>query len=166
MVRKIGATKKRRKAAPARRKTSRRRHRISGVGDMGGMLSKAGGLVVGACVARELNTLLVKMFPSIGSSPVMSGALQIAAGFVLPKFVKGAFVANMGDGMIANGGMVVVVSTGVISGISDRGAYRINGTSNLKVINGTNKLPVVNGPTTRISNVPTNVPRVMFKNFV
>jgi hypothetical protein len=128
------------------------------------MVQKAGGLVVGAVAARELNTLAVKFFPTL--TPMISGILQMGVGFMLPKFVKGAFFANMADGMIANGGMVTIVSTGIISGTSDTMTYRINGTSNLKVIGrGTDNLRVVNGPTTRISNNPTNAIPNAVRNF-
>lgn len=168
MVRKLNGHKrsKSKVGATHKRKTHRsRRRRVSGVNDMSGMMQKAGGLVVGSVAARELNALAVKFFPTL--SPIMSGLLQMGAGFVLPKFIKGAFFQNVADGMIANGGMVTIVSTGIISGTSDTMTYRINGTSNLKVIGrGTSNMPVINGPTTRISNNPTNsnVPRVMTRN--
>lgn len=177
MVRKIGGTRKKAKKAPV--KTHHRKRRISGTHDMGGMIQKAGGLVVGSVAGRELNTIAVKMFPTL--SPLVSGVIQMAVGYMLPKFVKGAFFDAMGSGMIANGGMVAIVATGVISGPNDRIAYRINGTSNLKVINGTAHLPVVNGvaqqyqvsgPTTRISSNPTGPansvtpPRRRFANYV
>lgn len=177
MRRKVGSTKSRVSGARRthrRKPATRRRRRVSGTNNMSGMLTKAGGLILGAVAARELNTLVVKFFPSF--SPLMSGVVQMGAGFILPKFIKGPFFADIGDGMIANGGMVTIVSTGLISGIdSGRMAYRINGTSNFKVVNGTGYMPVVsgitgpayaavaggtpnlnvvNGPQTRISNNP------------
>lgn len=164
MVRKIGG--RRPKAKTAKRKTHRRR-RISGAGDVSGMAQKAGGLVLGAVAARELNTLAVKMLPSL--SPLMSGVLQMAVGFVLPKFVKGAFFQNLGDGMVANGGMVAIVSTGVITGEGNMMAYKLNGTSRLNVVNGTARLNVVNGiagPGTRVNNQPgSTVPVIRTRNF-
>lgn len=149
MVRKIGA---KRKKAPAKRKTTgRRRRRMSGIGSMNmqGMAMKAAGLVAGAVLAREANTIAVKQFPTL--SPMMSGIGQIALGILIPHFVKNnKFVADMGDGMIANGGMVVIVSTGAISGMGHLGAsnmrtYRINGRNNMRAIAGTNNLPTVAG---------------------
>lgn len=161
-VRKVGGT---RKKATKKSSHRRKRRRISGVNDASGMVMKAGGLVVGAIAARELNTVVVKMFPSL--TPLMSGIGQMAVGYFLPKLVKGnAFIGYLGDGMIANGGMVTVVSTGIISGANDRIAYRINGVANLPVIGKTGKLPMVNGvanlpviggPTTRISAQPTGL---------
>lgn len=179
MRRKVGSTKKR--VSGARKTTvgkrTRRRRRVSGANDISGMLTKAGGLIVGAVAARELNTLVVKFLPSF--SPLMSGAVQVGVGLLGPKFVKGAFFADVFDGMIANGGMVLVVSTGLISGPNDRMVYRINGTSNHQVVNGTGYMPtvsgikgpayaavaggtagysVVTGPQTRISNNPIEGP--------
>lgn len=156
MERKVTGRKKtgKKKATPARRKP---RRRISGANDFGGMAQKAGGLVLGAVAARELNTLLSKFFPSLATSPMISGALQMGVGFVLPKFIKGAFFQNLGDGMIANGGMVLIVSTGVISGVNSM-TYRINGTPYLQTVNGTSRLNTVNG-TNRIGNEPPNVKR-------
>jgi hypothetical protein len=156
MRRKIGGTHH--KTAKKVTRHHRRHRRISGANDIGGALQSAGGVIVGSIAARELNTLLVKFMPTL--SPMLSGVIQMATGFVLPKMVKGSsFVDNVGKGMIANGGMVLVVSTGMISGVSSRMAYKINGTSHLQVINGTGNLPVVNGPNTRISNTPTNSSR-------
>jgi hypothetical protein len=148
MRRSSGGTRKKAKVnGVKRRRTSHRRRRISGMGDIGGIVEKAGGLVVGAVAARELNTLLSGF---VTLSPMVSGLLQMGVGVMLPKFAKGSFMQNVGDGMIANGGMVVIVSTKLISGASDRAAYVINGTANLPVVNGTANLPVVNG--TRIAN--------------
>lgn len=147
MRRKVGSTPKKKisGARSTRRKTgTRRRRRVSGANDIQGMLTKAGGLVLGAVAARELNTLIVQFAPSF--SPLMSGAVQVGVGLILPKFVKSPFIADVADGMIANGGMVVIVSTGLISGPNDRMAYRINGTPNLPAVAGTGYMPTVNGP--------------------
>lgn len=127
MVRKIGA-KRRRKAAPKRRTTHRRRRRISGLSgsDLSGIAMKVLGVGTGAIAARELNTIAVKQFP--GLSPLLSGVGQVVAGIVLPMVVKNnKFVADMGDGMAANGVMVIAVSTGVISGANNTVSYRISG---------------------------------------
>ena len=168
MVRKVGGTRKKATTKKATHHRSRRRRRISGVNDMSGMLEKAGGLILGAVAARELNTLVVKFFPSLAASPMMSGIGQMAVGFMLPKFVKGAFFQNMADGMIAEGGMVTIVSTGIITGTNNKMAYRVNGTSNLKVISGTSHLPVVSGTNqaTRIQNFNPSKPARKFKPYV
>jgi hypothetical protein len=167
-VRKVGGTRKKSSKKTTHR---RKRRRISGVSDAGGMLMKAAGVIAGSIAARELNTLAVGISSSV--TPTLSGIGQMAIGYFLPKLVKSPFVADMGLGMIANGGMVLVVSTGIISGPTDRIAFRVNGVSNLPVIgktgrlpsvNGVSNLPVIGGPTTRISAQPTGlttpVPRV------
>jgi hypothetical protein len=133
-----------RKRTPAKKKTTRRRvnRRISGIsGGVGGAAMKVVGLGVGAIAARELNTVAVKMLPSL--SPMMSGILQVGAGYILPMLVKGnKFVGDMGDGMMANGVMVVAVSTGVISGTNSPNSvsYRIGAMNggNIRTIAGFN----------------------------
>lgn len=171
MVRKISGAKRRKRAVSGvKRKTRRRRGRVSGTKDLMGMVEKAGGLTLGAVGARQLNALAVKLVP--GLSPTISGLGQMAAGYFLPKFMKGSFVAAIGDGMIANGGMVLLVTLlpGVLSGVGGgRRSYQVNGTTNLKVIQGTGNLKVignaVNGFDTRISNQPSNLPKITFKNY-
>lgn len=162
MVRKISGKshKKRTHKAPAKRRTVRRR--ISGAGDIGGMALTVAGLGAGSIAARELNTLLVKFMPSLGTSPMLSGGIQVGVGLFLPKFVKGPFMANVGMGMIANGVMVMAVSTGIINGAPDRVAYRLNGsavqqrrmngTANLPVVSGTGNLPIVAGRAAKIKS--------------
>lgn len=163
MERKVNGRRRSAKRSGKKHHTTRRRRRVGAANDFGGMAQKAGGLVVGAVAARELNTLAVKFFP--GLTPMMSGIIQMGVGFMLPKFVKGAFFQNMADGMIANGGMVTVVSTGIITGTDGTLTYRINGTSNLKVVSGgTPNMQVVNGPSTRISNQAPAAPRAQVRN--
>lgn len=142
--------------------TKRRRRRVSGANDIGGALMKVGGLGAGAVAARELNTLLVKFFPTLGTSPMLSAGLQVAFGYFLPKFVKGSFFANMGDGAMANGVMVFVVSTGVITGSDSVSSYRIGGTSYLKSVGGTSLLKAVNGANNRVGNNPPNAVKRTF----
>lgn len=132
---------KRKRKSPARKTTHRRRRRISGIGslDIKGIGMKIAGLGVGSIGARELNTILVKRVPSI--SPAISGAIQIVIGVVLPKLAGGSkFIADVGDGMIANGVMVGAVALGVISGMNNgsRMSYRVSGgPNNMRAIAGT-----------------------------
>jgi hypothetical protein len=170
MVRKVSGVKRRKKAVSGTKKTTRRRRRrVSGTGDLMGMAEMAGGIILGNVAAREGATMLTAAVPSITAIPSAIG--QIALGLFLPKFVKGSFVQALCYGIIANGGVQLLVNANIVSGPrgmlnKNRMAYRVNGgTPNLKVIQGTNKLNVigrasVNGPTTRISNQPTNVPRI------
>ena len=161
--RRVGGGRK--KTHTAKRKTTHRRRRhIGAAGNIGSMATEAVSIVAGAVAAREFNTLAVKFFPSL--SPMVSGILQVGLGFALPKFVKGSFVAGMGKGMIANGGMVAIVSTGLING-SDTMTYRINGTNQLSVVGrGTDRINVINGPNSRVSNpAPVMIPgRRTFSN--
>jgi hypothetical protein len=160
---KIGATRKRAKSHAKRKPTrSRSRRRVSGIGkiDIGGIAMKAAGLGAGAIAARELNTIGAKSLPSVFGNPMISGFIQIAAGVLLPIFVKGnKFVADMGDGMIANGIMVEAVTLGVISGVGDDSPtrqYKINGftgsgSTGLRVIAGTGNLKTIAAvPRTRV----------------
>lgn len=133
-----GKRKRKRSTAGKRKTTGRRRRRISGIGgiDIKGLAMKVAGLGVGAIAARELNTIAVKQFPSL--TPMVSGFIQIGVGVMLPMLVKGsAFVADIGDGMIANGVMVEAVNLGLISGMGNRSmSYRINGPGQLRAIAG------------------------------
>ncbi len=137
--------------------THRRRRRVSGMGDIGGMVEQAGGIVLGTIAGREMATLLGNMIPSLMANPLMVGLAQVAGGMYLIKSGKGSFMANLGMGLVANGGVTAVVSTGIISGTGDRMAYQINGTSNLPVLNGTSNLPVVNGATRIRNNTPAGI---------
>jgi hypothetical protein len=165
MRRNVGGTRKKAKkiSGVKRRKSPRgRRRRISGTNDMMPMIEKGAGLVLGACLARELNTLAANF---VTLSPMVSGFMQMGIGFVMPKLIKGPWGEYIGDGMVANGGMVVVVSTNVISGANDRvGAYQVNGTSNLPVINGTSNLPVISG--NRIMNTNRQIAGNRIQNSV
>lgn len=169
MYRKTTAHKKRKKVSGkvgaakvgSRRRAPVRRRRVSGSGDLQGMLEVAGGLILGSVAARELNTVIVKQFP--GFSPLLSGLVQAGAGFVIPMMVKAPFAQYIGYGMVANGGMVAIVSTGLISGLNNESvSYRINGgtsrlpvvTGRRSIVSGTSNLPVVSGPDYRVNNPP------------
>lgn len=134
--RRVGGTRKHH----AKRKTSaapRRRRRISGAGNMGGMVNVVGGLGLGSIVAREFAVLLGKFVPSLVSNQMIDGAIQVALGWFLPKFAKGQFFQFMGYGIIANGIQTIAVGTGIISGPGSVMTYRIGAPlSNLRVING------------------------------
>lgn len=152
MERKVGSKKKR--TVTAKKKTHTRRRRVSGI-SMQKPLLLIGGLGGGAIAARGLNTIATKFFPALGTSPLMSGLAQAGIGyFLVPKLIKGPWGQMLGYGMIANGVMVAVVSTGIISG-KDRMTYNlgpaVNGTNNLPVVNGTGNLPIVTGAV-RVNN--------------
>jgi hypothetical protein len=137
--------------APAKRKTTRRRRRVSGIGktDLGSIAMDVAALAGGAIIARELSTIVLKQLP--GTSQLMIGAGQIAAGVILPLVWKTKLGQDLGNGMIAFGGQVVAVNVGLISGIgevpvrNDVMSYRISGGANLRAISGGANLRAVSG---------------------
>lgn len=138
-------TSTKRKKVSGVRKTHRRKRRMSGMGNMNKKLEAAGAVILGAVAAREINTVLGKIMPSIAASPLMSGLLQAGIGFALPMIAKGDFMDNVGLGMVANGGMVAIVSTGIISGPGGGG----RGTYQLRPVNG---FQAVAGPSSRLGS--------------
>ena len=98
----------------AKRKNHRRSHtrrrRVSGVG-MKGVLVKVAGIGAGIFAGRLVSTKLTSLNPKI------SGAIVIAAGVLLPKYLKGDFGSGMGDGLISAGVLAELQSFNVISGI-------------------------------------------------
>lgn len=149
--------KKRKKAVAGvgkvtrRRKTTRRR----GVGsiDIEQIGMKVLALGGGAIAARLLNTMMVKQFPTL--SPIISGAIQIAAGVAIPMFVKAPVMANVGNGMIANGVMVEAVNFGIISGIGATPRtmqYRVSGTSQMSAVGAQRRRKMI-GNTSQLSAV-------------
>ena len=178
MRRSAGGTRKKAKSrgrvSGVKRKSTRRR-RIGASGDIGGMVEQAGGIVLGAIAGREVAVLIGGMIPSLQANALIVGLAQVAGGVMLGRMGKGAFMTNLGYGLIANGGVTAVVATGIISGPGNTMAYKINGTSNLPVLSGTSNLPVVSGTGTRISNnnapgigattrIANNTPRTFVKN--
>src|ERR1700749_1357443 len=154
MRRKVGGTPK---AAVGRKKSAPRRKKRRGIGAAGSitsMLVPIAGLTVGAGGIRWLVTKLAGFLPFLASNQIVDGAVQIAIGYFLPKFVKGQFMTFVGYGMMASGGQTILVGTGLISGASNM-TYQIGGVSNLRVIGGTGSLKVVGSPgNNRIANQP------------
>jgi hypothetical protein len=127
----------RRKPAKKRKTTTRRRRRVSGIGslDVSGIAMTVLGLGAGAIIARELNTVAVKEFPTI--SPTIMGLVQIAAGVAVPYFIKSKLGQDVGNGMIAFGVQVEAVNLGLISGVgmpNKTVSYRIHGVPQQRVI--------------------------------
>jgi len=79
-----------------KRKTHRR-SKMSGIG--GSMLSNIAGVAVGAIAATYL-----KKFIPIENAKI-KGAIQVAAGVLTPKFIKGAMGSSIGAGMVAAGAL-------------------------------------------------------------
>ena len=140
MRRKIGTSKRKRASVSGVKKTHRKRRRsISGISNIKGMVLSTASVIGGAILAREANALLIK--PVFKVSDTISGVIQVAGGLALQHFVKGEVAKDIGLGMMANGGMVAIVSLskGALAG-TNRASYRINGapsTSGLNVLGST-----------------------------
>jgi hypothetical protein len=92
----------------------------------GGLMS-ALYLVGGAAIAQGVTKLVDKAMASSSMSDMtkkaISGAAPIIAGYFTPKFIKGDVGAKLGAGMIAVGGLKLVQSAGVLSGIGAMNYY-------------------------------------------
>jgi hypothetical protein len=111
----------RRKKQVKRRSTRRR------MGATKGGLMSALYLVGGAAIAQGVTKLVDKAMASSTMSDMtkkaISGAAPIIAGYFTPKFIKGDVGAKLGAGMIAVGGLKLVQSAGVLSGIGAMDFY-------------------------------------------
>jgi hypothetical protein len=102
--------KRKKKAAPRRRRSSGRK-----MGALGkGFIMDAAGLVAGAVGARIL-TSSPKILPNL--DPKIKSAGVIALGVFFPKLLKGNFGKSIGDGMIAAGGLGLLQATNVLGAI-------------------------------------------------
>jgi hypothetical protein len=121
-----------------KRHHKRKRHSMGAVG--GGMttvLSMVAGAIAGKVISSKLKD---KVNPKI-----LAGG-QIAAGLFLPKLVKNKFVAGLGSGMIVNGGVELVSSFGVISGImGDEPSVEYIGEYDDDMMSGTDSLSTIAG---------------------
>ena len=124
----------------ARRKSHRkhhRKHRRRMSGTTGSGMTNLLAMVTGAVAGRILQSKLESKV-----NPKILAVGQIAAGMVLPRFVKNKFVQGIGTGMIVNGGVTVLNQFGVISavsgmvGASDYELSYVSGTDNLTAIAG------------------------------
>jgi hypothetical protein len=92
----------------------------------GGLMS-ALYLVGGAAIAQGVTKLVDKAMASSTMSDMtkkaISGAAPIIAGYFTPKFIKGDVGMKLGAGMIAVGGLKLVQSAGVLSGIGAMDFY-------------------------------------------
>lgn len=119
MRHKVG-TRKKKAVSGVKRVTHKRKRRVSGFGsgNVEKQLITSATVGLGTIVGRELNTLVKGFFPSF--TPMVSGAVQTGMGLLLPMLVKNNdIVKNIGLGMSAYGILNIVVSTGLIQGISD-----------------------------------------------
>jgi hypothetical protein len=96
----------------------KRRRRIGATGGKGYGIMEAVGLVGGAAVARLLTTTdKIPGLDKIDAKVKNAGVLAI--GYFFPKFVKAPIGKAIGAGMIAEGGLGLVQSYGVIGYMED-----------------------------------------------
>ena len=108
---------RRKKSHAKRHHTKRRHHRMSGIG---GGITSAAYIAGGAILAQVIMQKLVDpMFTTSSATTkgLIDGAAPIVLGMLTPKFIKGDVGAKLGAGMIAVGGLNLVKTTGLISGI-------------------------------------------------
>ena len=110
----------RKKRHHSSKKTSRRR-RISGVGAKGGIMA-AVTTIAGAVAAQALGKIVIDPMTKTmdaKTQTLIDGAAPIAIGLLLPRFIKGDTGKNIGNGMIAVGGLKLIQSTGILAGIGE-----------------------------------------------
>ena len=102
------------------KKTSYRRRR-SGMSGMKGTFTSAAYLIGGGVIAQFVGNMINKATASstmsAGTKNLINGAVPIVAGVLTPRFIKGDVGAKLGAGMIAVGGVKILQSTGVLSGV-------------------------------------------------
>ena len=96
----------------AKKATSRRRRSMSGIGKVGSTATSALYVIAGAAAAGYVT----KMLPSTLNDKVKA-AIPVAAGLILPRFIKSNLGQGLGAGMVAVGGLKLVQSFGVLNGI-------------------------------------------------
>jgi len=107
---------RRKSHAKKSRKTSRRR-RMSGIG---GSVASAAYIAGGAILAQVIVQKLVAPRTTDMTSTtqgLIAGAVPIVLGYLTPKFIKSDVGMKLGAGMIATGGLNLVKTTGLISGM-------------------------------------------------
>lgn len=127
-----------------KRKGTKRRRVGSASGGWMPVLEFAGGVILGGIAGRESMTLIGNLIPSQMANPMIPGLIQMAGGVLLAKEAKAPFVKGIGYGIAGNGGVTVVVSTGIIAGPNNM-TYRLNG-----VKRPMGNIKFIAGPTSRI----------------
>ena len=110
--------------AKKRHHTKRRRH--SAMHGIGGSVASIAYVAGGAVLAQVLVQKFVSPMTAGQTSTtqgLINGAVPIALGMLTPKFIKGDIGAKLGAGMVAVGGLNLVKTTGLVSGIMGAGMY-------------------------------------------
>jgi len=103
-------------AKKSHRKHTRRR-KMSGIG---GSVASAAYIAGGAILAQVIVQKLVAPRTTDMTSTtqgLIAGAVPIVLGYLTPKFIKSDVGSKLGAGMIATGGLNLVKTTGLISGM-------------------------------------------------
>ena len=109
---------RRKSHAKKRHHTKRRRH--SAMHGIGGSVASAAYIAGGAVLAQVLVQKFVAPMTTGQTSTtqgLINGVVPVALGILTPKFIKGDIGAKLGAGMIAVGGLNLVKTTGLVSGI-------------------------------------------------
>ena len=109
---------RRKSHAKKRHHTKRRRH--SAMHGIGGSVASAAYIAGGAVLAQVLVQKFVAPMTTgqtYTTQGLINGAVPVALGILTPKFIKGDIGAKLGAGMIAVGGLNLVKTTGLVSGI-------------------------------------------------
>jgi hypothetical protein len=103
-------------AKKSHRKHSRRR-KMSGIG---GSVASVAYIAGGAILAQVIVQKFVAPMTTSQTETtqgLIAGAVPIALGMLTPRFIKSDVGAKLGAGMVAAGGLNLVKTTGLISGI-------------------------------------------------
>jgi len=107
----------RRKKHTKKHTTHRRRSKKMGAVSMKGGLSSALFTIVGGVAARFVSNTINGTSLNDSYKKYVASVAPIAVGLFLPKFIKSDMGKALGNGMIAVGGLGLVQSTGVLSGL-------------------------------------------------
>ena len=107
----------RRKKHTKKHTTHRRRSKRMGAVSMKGGLSSALFTIVGGVAARFVSNTINGTSLNDSYKKYVASVAPIAVGLFLPKFIKSDMGKALGNGMIAVGGLGLVQSTGVLSGL-------------------------------------------------
>lgn len=122
----------RRKKQSKKRSVRRRR---SSMGAASGAVMNAVGIVAGAAISRIVKN---KLLPNLDSK-IKNGAVIVIGAIVFPKIVKGPLGSAIGAGMVADGGIGLLMDLNVIGAIDDTLSLPLtvgNVDDNLSVIAG------------------------------
>jgi len=107
----------RRKKHTKKHTTHRRRSKRMGAVSMKGGLSSALFTIVGGVASKFVSNTINGTSLNDSYKKYVASVAPIAVGLFLPKFIKSDMGKALGNGMIAVGGLGLVQSTGVLSGM-------------------------------------------------